>query len=168
MWNGGQLPWGKPYFQDVRETMLKTDPGYQQARQWWTQQQKQAAADANEVRRLQAELQASEQQYFKLEEDFGRTVANIDRLERFCGVSRGEVGTEPEAGAVAPRAQRAKRADGPGPVPDAGRPPRDDREPERPAAAPNAGLGKGASEEDRSEGVRRNLAVEEIRTAHKF
>jgi hypothetical protein len=66
MWNGGQLPWGKPYFQDVRQTMLQADPAYQQAQQWWTQQQKQAAADANEVRRLQAELEARERQISKM------------------------------------------------------------------------------------------------------
>eukprot|EP00962_Isochrysis_galbana_P056493 scaffold28505_cov132-Isochrysis_galbana.AAC.1 len=23
MWNGGQLPWGKPYFQDVKQTLLR-------------------------------------------------------------------------------------------------------------------------------------------------
>jgi hypothetical protein len=126
MWNDGQLPWGKPYFQDVRETMLRTDPGYQQARQWWSQQQKQAAADANEVLRLQAELKASERQYSKLEEDYGRTVANIDRHERFWSVPRSEAGTEPEASAVAPRSERAERADAPGTVPDASGPARDD------------------------------------------
>jgi hypothetical protein len=45
MWNGGQLPWGKPYFQDVRQTMLQSDSGYQQARQWWESQRGAGGAD---------------------------------------------------------------------------------------------------------------------------
>jgi ribosomal protein L16 Arg81 hydroxylase len=89
MWNGGQLPWGKPYFQDVRQTMLQTDPGYQQARQWWSQQQAQASADAERVRQLEAELDEHRAQYSKLEADHGRTVADIDRLERIWSLPRG-------------------------------------------------------------------------------
>jgi hypothetical protein len=148
MWNGGQLPWGKPYFQDVRQTMLQADPGYQQAQQWWTQQQKQAAADANEVRRLRAELEARERQISKMKDTYGRASTYIDGLERLWGIPRGEAPAQPEAGAVAPGPERAERPDGRGPVPDAGRPARDDCGPERPAAAADAGLGEGAPAED--------------------
>lgn len=148
MWNGGQLPWGKPYFQDVRQTMLRSDPGYQQARQWWSQKQEQAAADADRVRHLEAELSQQKQQYSKLEEDYGRTVANIDRLERFWSVPRGQADTEPKANAGTPSSELAERARQARPLPDASGPSNDDGGPQRPATAADPGLGEGAAPGD--------------------
>jgi hypothetical protein len=148
MWNGGQLPWGKPYFQDVRQMMLQTDPGYQQARQWWSQQHAQVSADAERVRQWEAELDKHRAQYSKLEADHGRTVADIDRLERIWSLPRGEAPAHPEAGAKPPRAKRAQFAGAPGPLPDAGGPSSDVRGPERPAEPPDAGSGEGADPVD--------------------
>lgn len=152
MWNGGQLPWGKPYFQDVRQTMLQADPGYQQARQWWAQKQTQAAADAERVRQLEAEVEAFRQQYSKLVDEHGRTVADIDRLERLWSVPRGEADTHAQAGPSAPAAELPERASEPGPVPDARGPPDDVDGPERPPEPADAGLGAGSDPEDEASG----------------
>jgi hypothetical protein len=155
MWNGGQLPWGKPYFADVKQTLLQNDPGYQQAREWWRSQQAQAGqtaaqleSTAAENERLRSELEQERQQYSKLYDEYGRAFHYIDGLERVRSVPRGEVDTDPEAGAEPPRTKRAQFASASGPVPDAGGPSGDVRGPERPAEPADAGGGEGADSVD--------------------
>lgn len=155
MWNGGQLPWGKPYFQDVRQTMLQSDPGYQQARQWWESQRAQAGqtavqleSTAAENERLRSELEQQRQQYSKLDAAYGRASTYIDGIERLWSVPRGQAPADPEAGAEPPRAKRAQFARAPGPLPDAGGPSSDVRGPERPAEPADAGSGEGADPVD--------------------
>jgi hypothetical protein len=62
MWNGGQLPWGKPNFQDVRQTLLRADPEYQKAKAWWESQHTQAAQNATALESTAAEVERLRQE----------------------------------------------------------------------------------------------------------
>lgn len=148
MWNGGKLPWGKPYFQDVRQTMLQSDAGYQQARSWWEQNQELATRNQSRVADLERELRRAHEEYSDLNMRYGSAIDHINRAERIRRVPRSQTDTEPKAGPSAPAAERPERAREGRPVPDASGPANNVGGPQRPASPPHTGLGEGAPPED--------------------
>jgi len=68
MWGQAtQLPWGKPYLQDIKSTLMHADPGYQEARRWWEESRandeartRRMAGMRAEIERLNSEISNSE------------------------------------------------------------------------------------------------------------
>jgi hypothetical protein len=109
MWGQAtQLPWGKPYLQDLKNTLLHNDPGYVEAKRWWTESRAQDEARTHELAGMRAEIERlhTENSNYESEKnersadrlDFASSLRSVPRTEaptRAGAEVRFEADTEP-------------------------------------------------------------------------
>jgi len=109
MWGGAaQLPWGKPYLQDIKSTMLTNDPGYKEAKDWWENQRQHSELRDRELLELRAHLSNREaeftrdfnqldDEYSNLSAEYGRAVDHFNNARRVRRVPSPETNTKTRA-----------------------------------------------------------------------
>lgn len=99
MWGQGTraLPWGKPYLQDIKSTLLQNDPGYQQAKAWWESNQRDFEATKAERDNLLQQLHAENAKYSQLVQKYGRALTDLERTRALRSVPRDQSSSDPPA-----------------------------------------------------------------------
>jgi len=110
MWGGAaNLPWGKPYLQDIKHTMLTNDPGYKEAKDWWENQRQHSESRDRELLELRAHLSSREadfkrdftqldDEYSNLSAEYGRAVDHFNNARRVWRVPSPENNAKTSAG----------------------------------------------------------------------
>jgi hypothetical protein len=109
MWGGAaQLPWGKPYLQDIKRTMLTNDPGYQEAKNWWENERERSESRDRELLELRAQLSSREaefkrdfaqldNEYSNLNSEYGRAINHFNHALSVRRVPSTEDHAQPSA-----------------------------------------------------------------------